>query len=147
MTTLERFKHVESLSDCALIAQIIVASAIMPFLAARVSLPRLLEMLNSRNSCQTCDEDRLRKIVLFTRFILSLRIPVFRNTCLIRSLVLFRFLTAAGMDVCFTIGVKRLSETLVAHSWLTTRDGACISDKSEPEDFHVMYTLIAGQNR
>jgi Transglutaminase-like superfamily len=59
-----------------------------------------------------------------------------RATCLLRSLVLYRFLRESGVDVRLHLGVSSEKGTLSGHAWLT-RNGHPWLESSDPGDRFV----------
>ena len=54
-----------------------------------------------------------------------------RNPCLLRSLLLFRRMRSAGMDVRIAFGVGDLDADLKGHAWLTL-DGKHFLEREDP---------------
>lgn len=144
---LRKLKRVESPGDLVLLLRILVVAALMPRLAERVDLPRLLSVLGRRRYPKACDARTCRRIILFTNYVLSLNAPIIRNTCLIRSLVLFHFLRKAGKDVHLNIGVEKVAGGVLAHSWLAGDDGSPLVDTGSVCKYHVIYSSDAERRR
>ncbi len=140
MSILRKLRRIETAADAALLSRILVVALLMPLLAERVKLPRLMAMLGRGKCSGHGDERTYQKIILFTQYVLSLNAPMVRNTCLIRSLVLFHFLRKAGTDVCLHIGVGKESGRIVAHSWLARDDGSPVIDRASVDRYHVIYS-------
>ncbi|MFC1836789.1 lasso peptide biosynthesis B2 protein [Thermodesulfobacteriota bacterium] len=141
MRFLEKLKKIESPKDLALLIRIACLAAILPFVVRWITLPNLLSRLSTVARTDNFDEKVLRKTILYTNYVLTRRFPLFSNTCLFKSLVLFRFLGEAGLSVTFNIGVKRGSGNIYAHSWITGRDGKCVGQESSASDFSLIYSL------
>ena len=117
-------------------------------------LPFLIHTKKIRELCKDFTPKRSRtnyqnnKIIRYTEFLVALRIPTFRNLCLKKSLILYKFLRENGVDVSINIGT-RIDEKgkLRGHSWLTLDKKLFLSDKKIPEKFELLYTFPhIGQN-
>jgi len=105
------------MKDIALILRIMRYVFILPSWLATKSLPEVLRLLTQPQSAIHLP---LRRVIVYSLFWTSLRIPSLQNYCLRRSLILYKFLREAGVDVAINIGV-RIDERgrLSGHSWLT----------------------------
>jgi hypothetical protein len=92
-------------------------------------------------------QDRKDTIVLYTSYILSRNIWVYRNTCLKRSLILYHFLRKQGTDVqiCFGINYKKdipLTERkeMEGHAWLLLNGDIYLEANPEiPKNYTTTY--------
>ena len=142
MNILRKLKRIETPSDIVLLLEIVLMAALLPVLAQRVRLPKLVGFMDCERRGKSCEQHTCNKIVLFTNYVLSLRIPLIKSTCLIRSLVLFRLLRRAGMDVCLNIGVGKRSDQVVAHSWISDNNGTAVADPSIDGRYQVIYSSV-----
>jgi len=89
--------------------------------------------------------DRSDLILQLTDRILERRVALLRPSCMLRSLVLFRFLREAGIPVCVHFGVAREDAGLRGHSWLTL-DGAPFAEPTDPSPrFQIVYSFPPGE--
>lgn len=83
-----------------------------------VRLPRLLEFLLPRGARgRALGPDDTERLVKFVDFFLR-RVFRSRNPCLLRSMLLFRHMRSAGLDVRIAFGVGDLDAVLRGHAWL-----------------------------
>jgi hypothetical protein len=70
-----------------------------------------------------------RQIVALSSQLARLRPPRFRDNCLERSLLAYRFLTRANADPRLVVGVRIGENGLLGHAWVTL-DGEPIHESS-----------------
>lgn len=75
--------------------------------------------------------DEIARVVRLTDLVLKRRVAFLRPSCMLRSLVLFRFLREAGVPVRLHFGAAREGDGLKGHSWLTL-DGALFAEVTDP---------------
>jgi hypothetical protein len=102
---------------------------------------RALKGGTGRRSAAT--KERTDLIIHLTDSLLERRVALLRPSCMLRSLVLFRFLREAGLPVQVHFGVAREESALKGHSWLTL-DGAPIAEPTDPSKrFQTVYSFPA----
>lgn len=85
--------------------------------------------------------ERALRIVRLTDLCLQRRVALLRPSCMLRSLVLFRFLREAGLPVRVHFGVAREEGSLKGHSWLTL-DGLPFAEAGDPSTrFQIAYSF------
>lgn len=93
----------------------------LPGKIRRLSLPDFLGQLDPGVAPGPRDQDRLTKTVGFTDSLLRYRVFQRYGKCLLRSLVLFKFLRRDGWPVEIHFGVRKANEgetDITGHSWL-----------------------------
>lgn len=93
----------------------------LPAKIRRQSLPELLEGIDLGVAGKRDSQAKLDKTVGFIDSLLKYRVFLKYGTCLLRSLVLFRFLRLQGWPVEISFGVKKTDEDqadISGHSWL-----------------------------
>jgi hypothetical protein len=123
--------------DLILAGRITLLAILLPGFIRHRSLPALMRMLtpaHPRRRTEATDPDR---IVRLTDLVLGC-VPLARNTCLVRSLVLYRLLRTKGMAVRIHFGVRKVDGKLAGHSWLT-RQGQLLTEVSPGNDFSEIY--------
>lgn len=117
-----------SLDEVWLFTRIFLLATVLPVMLKFIPLPRLMNMLTIRDSrvfkglSPAGSKD---KIVKFTEYILSCNFWIYQNTCLKRSLILYRFLNQIGMKVQICFGVKYSNGrdgNLEGHAWLVFKE-------------------------
>ncbi|MHB9111506.1 MAG: lasso peptide biosynthesis B2 protein [Thermoleophilia bacterium] len=101
-------------------------------------MPDLLESLDPGVSVRKCDRARLDKTAGFTDSLLRYRIFQPYGKCLLRSLVLFRFLRSQGWPVDIYFGVRKTNEghaDITGHSWLVLDGKPFLEDDSQQNVF------------
>jgi hypothetical protein len=82
------------------------------------SLPRLM----CRGGRSERDRDREQQALLAHS--IYRRLPVVGDNCLERSLLLYRFLSEAGVEPTLVIGARRGTPSIIAHAWVTVEGRA-----------------------
>jgi len=102
-------------------------AAALPLLKRRMALPKLVE--TAVPEVRADADRRPETVIAFSRWVY--RIPGFRDNCLEKSLLTYRYLPADGGRYRLVLGV-RASETEgpPGHAWLTI-DGVPVHDTSE----------------
>jgi hypothetical protein len=102
-------------------------AAALPLLKRRMALPKLVEIAVPE---VRADADRRPETVIaFSRWVY--RIPGFRDNCLEKSLLTYRYLPADGGRYRLVLGVRASkAEGPPGHAWLTI-DGVPVHDTSE----------------
>jgi hypothetical protein len=89
--------------------------------------------------CAVRSQSEATRIIRLTDLLLDRRVALLRPSCMLRSLVLYRFLREAGVPVQVNFGVARDGEALKGHSWLTLH-GVPYAEPIDPTPrFHVVY--------
>jgi Transglutaminase-like superfamily len=85
------------------------------------------------------DPEKCERIIRLTDLLLERRVALLRPSCMLRSLVLYRFLREAGIPVQVNFGVERDGDALKGHSWLTL-DGVPYAEPADPTSrFRIVY--------
>ncbi|MBN1913021.1 MAG: lasso peptide biosynthesis B2 protein [Candidatus Omnitrophica bacterium] len=125
------------MKDIALFFNILYYVLILPFWLYKKDLPEVLRLMTPR---AVNKEYSPKKVIFYGLFWTSLRIPTFFNHCLRRSLVLFRFLREAGVEVTIIIGVQiNKKGRLKGHSWLMHNGRPFLNEPSVADRFKVIY--------
>jgi hypothetical protein len=102
------------------------------------SLPLRPLRLERSGRCEHLSSEATR-IIRLTDLLLERRVALLRPSCMLRSLVLFRFLREAGIPVQVNFGVARDGDALKGHSWLTL-DGVPYAEPADPTSrFRIVY--------
>ncbi len=102
---------------------------LLKMLLGMIKLPRLLRILEPRKKTPI-NTARIELISKFANFFLH-RILRSSNPCLLKSLILFRYLRMMGMDIKIAFGVKDESKGLQGHAWLIS-NGSHYLEKEDP---------------
>lgn len=107
------------------------------------NLPDLCKCLTPRSIKTNYRKD---KIIKYTDFPLGWKIPVFRNTCLRRSLILYSLLRANGTNVIINFGIRKDKKgKLRGHSWLTLDGKVYLEDERIAEKLiRINYVFPSG---
>ncbi len=92
------------------------------------------------------DPHRLQKTVGFVDTLIRYRIFQRYGKCLLRSLILFRFLRRQGWPVEIHFGVRKTAECMpdiTGHSWLVLDGEPFLEDVSQKNSFVTTYTYPA----
>jgi len=133
------------LKDICLFIRIARFIAILPFLLRFSQLSSILRLsFPGRVKIEPLliQEEEKRKIIKFTDFLLGFRAPIFRSTCLKRSLVLFKFLREIGVNVVINFGVSKYQteeKLKLGHAWLTFGGMPVFSEEPLIESYRLCY--------
>jgi hypothetical protein len=111
---------------------------LLPRQIRRQSLPDLLRRLDPGVSPGQRDETLLRITAGFADSLLRYRIFQRYGKCLLRSLILFRFLRRQGWPVEIHFGVRKTTGDLTditGHSWLVLDGEPFLEDESQHDSF------------
>jgi hypothetical protein len=102
-------------------------------------LPRLLEIIESKQNHQRKSEAEIQTMIAQIDQIARFRYFLIRNNCLKKSLVFYYFLLRAGVkDVQINMGISKVDAKLDGHCWLT-HNGSVFMDT---EEFVSTYKVI-----
>ena len=136
-----------SLGDARIFLEMILIVPVLQLFIRVFRLPRLMEWLTPsavRLRSGENPEHKRQKIIKFADYILDRNFWIYRKTCLKRSLLLYRFLRQAGIDVQLCLGVKVIHDgtrkNLQGHSWLVYKDDIFLEkDIETTKTFKVTY--------
>jgi len=102
-----------------------------------MKLPRLLKLIEPKRRIKA-DNNRIALIVKFSNFILH---RIFRspNPCILRSLILFRYLKMMGIDMKIAFGVKEEASRLRGHAWLIHKGRHFLETGDPSREYEVMF--------
>jgi Transglutaminase-like superfamily len=118
MRILDKLNRIECPGDLWLVLRIASLSSLLPLLLRWVSLPILLKLLEPPINKAAPMQEEIEKIVYFTKGVLNRNILAGKNTCLKRSLLIYRFLGMPRGRAAVHLGISKETE-LKGHSWLT----------------------------
>lgn len=141
LRTINRLKHPH---DLWLFVQILLTLIIIPRQIKRESLPDLLRKLDPGVSPSAGTPERLNKTVGFVDTLLKYRFLQKYGKCLLRSLVLFKFLRRQGWPVEIHFGVRRTDDEkdgITGHSWLVLSGELFLETESQQFTFVTTYSF------
>ncbi len=128
-----------SLRDWWLLLRITGILLILPPLLRWLPLPRTMRILDPGLGSAPGRSASPARIIELTQGLLG-RNPVFHDSCLKRSLVLFRLLRQIGQPVIIRFGVTMEGEDIAGHSWLE-QSGRPIAERADPyQSYSVIYS-------
>ena len=129
MINLNNIKYLKRPKDVFLfIKTFFFLIAIRVFLSL-IKLPKLLKLLDPKKRV-TPDDSKIEYLLKFTNFIL-LRLLRSSTPCLLRSILLFRYLRMMSRDIKIVFGVKNENEKLKGHAWLIV-EGRHFPEANDP---------------
>ena len=120
MIDFSNLRHFRSPLRVILFAEVLLKLVLLKVLVETVRLPRLLQLVEPGRPSLTWKGD-LEVLKAFTDIILG-RILKTRRPCMLRSLLLYRYMKSRGMAVQVVFGVRQGGGRLEGHAWLL-RDG------------------------
>jgi hypothetical protein len=125
-------------SDALLRLRIAAFAASVPLLV-RLPLPRLARVLRPRRAPGSVDATQVDRIVALTDD--ALRGRFVRQTCLVRGITLYYFLSRAGLNVTLCFGMGPMRGEMAGHCWLDV-DGQPFREKEDPlPHFTAVYRI------
>lgn len=159
MKLLRTIKRLNNPRDLRLFLNILAMLILLPRLIRKKSLPELLEGIDSGvkqrgnnkggpisghgSPIEDLDVATMDKTVGFVDSLLHYRVFQRYGTCLLRSLILFRFLRQQGWPVKIHFGVRKTAEDqtdITGHSWLVLADEPFLEAESQHGSFVTTYT-------
>ena len=121
-------------ADVVLFMRIAFFVTVLPFVLRLLPLSYILNScLPKKVKCLSpiLQSEKKAKIIATIDFLMKWRIPVFRSTCLKRSLALFKFLREINIPLDINFGINKgqaTRELKRGHVWLTCGDTIVFSD-------------------
>jgi hypothetical protein len=107
----------------------------LPLFKRRMALPRLVSMMWEGEHFRSPRPERQVRIAELTTVVFRAEHRYRPGNCLDRSLVAYRYLSAAGADPELRIGLRRGDGLLMGHAWVTVGDRP-VEESPEPlEEF------------
>jgi Transglutaminase-like superfamily len=103
-------------------------SLVLPILKYVLPLPTLVRLMSSRGAGAR-QHEREEQVVVLARGLSRVRPLPFRDNCLERSLLAYRFLSRANAEPSLVVGVRREEDSVVGHVWVTL-DGEPVDETS-----------------
>lgn len=136
---LRAIKRLRDPRDLWLFFRILSMVILIPRLIRKMSLPELLARLDPGITNSLKDQNKLLKTVGFTDSLLRYRLFQRYGKCLLRSLILFRFLRQQGWPVEIHFGVRKTESPVSdqelqadtgirGHSWLVLDNKPFLED-------------------
>ncbi len=100
-----------------LAVRIVAWSCVLPVLKRTVPLPRLVRLMAYSGNAPR-DAASERQVIVWARRVDRLRPWRFRNNCLDRSLLAYRFLGMTGSDPKLVVGFESGTEGVAGHAWV-----------------------------
>jgi hypothetical protein len=135
---LDNVRYFNSSQNIALFIRVAIRSIYIKILLNWLALPKLLPRIEP-TAGQRIDPNKIELIVKLVNFMVY---DVFRSKtpCLDRSLILFRYLKMAGLDLKIAFAVKKSQEAkLAGHAWLIYNDQPFLEHGGPSQDYHVMF--------
>jgi len=134
---LDNLRYFKQPENILLFIQVFFFLSALRILLETMKLPRLLEFLET-NRRMAADTEKIELIFKFTNFMLH---KVFRsqNPCMLRSLLLFRYLNMMGLDMKIAFGVKPEADKLKGHAWLIHEADYFLESEDPTREYEVVY--------
>lgn len=136
---------VRSPADLFLLARMTAWAPSLPLLKHAIPLPRLVRLMATRPRVEQRDRELELRIARMARLLYRGRAGTFRNNCLERSLLTYRFLGRAGADPKLIVGARKGDEALHGHVWVTVDDQAVHEQPDELELFVQVMSFRGGE--
>jgi hypothetical protein len=105
----------------------------LPLLKRRMALPRLVGFMWEGDRSTHATADRRQRIAELTTVVFRSNHRDRPGNCLDRSLVAYRYLSAAGAHPELLVGLRRGDGLLKGHAWVTV-NGVPVEESPEPLD-------------
>ena len=139
-------REVQTWHDLRLLIAITAWATAMPVLVRLLKLETLLKLLTPVNRSQIPQQEDVQRAIRYTNLVLGCH-PLVPNTCMMRSLVLYRILRELGLSVTIHFGVRKADQGLGGHCWLTQTQWAGFSFEDGVGQFVVMYAFPPASTR
>ena len=94
---------------------------VLPLMKRRLSLPRLVRLMWRGDRARPVRPEREARIADLARVVYRSEHVSRRGNCLERSLVLYRYLSAAGADPQLVVGIRSGEAAVRGHAWIAVR--------------------------
>ncbi len=148
-----KIKIKDLLKDLNLFLRIFFFTIRLPFSIRFKPLAEVLDQAASHKKINISDDEKElqeNKINCYTNFLLGFHIPIFRNSCLKKSVILFKFLREIGIDVKINLGVVKnssITNLKKGHAWLSI-NGKLYAPKDDFIDNYIfVYSFPNGSSR
>ena len=94
---------------------------VLPLVKGRLPLPRLVRLMWAGERARRVRPEREARIADLARIVYRSEHVSRPGNCLERSLVLYRYLSAAGADPHLVVGVRGGEAAVRGHAWVTVR--------------------------
>jgi len=116
-------KYFQSPRDVWLFLKVALFIAVLPIYLRRYGMVEILEKMTPERQKNPADRE---KLTVYVNWWLNRDIAMFKPTCMRRSLVLYRMLGEAGINVTIHYGIRKNPDgSNEGHSWLSL-DGVCL---------------------
>jgi hypothetical protein len=112
---------VASPADAGLVLRMAGWRLVLPLLKRRLPLPRLVRLMWLGERARPVTPEREARIADLARTVYRSDRASRRGNCLERSLVLYRYLSAAGADPHLVVGMRGGEAAVRGHAWVTVR--------------------------
>ncbi len=145
----ESILRFRNLKKVGLLTDIVIAIPLLWFFLERMELPNLLGRLDhpsdQRRPFTEDDFEWAKQIWNYAHFILVRCLKV-KNPCLLRSLILFRYLRRRGLEAHIHFGIKRNVSPLEGHSWLSLNGKYFLEEEDPQSTYTDVYTYPLGKS-
>jgi hypothetical protein len=127
------------------LVKMLVFVALVPLLV-RKDLRRLERLLEPRGAQPRgaqpfIEAGTVERLVAQSRIALRIASPIAGEACLVRGLVLYRFLRGAGVDVTLAFGVGEVAGATAGHCWLELNGSPFLEGSDPRQRFTRMYSF------
>ncbi len=136
MMNLHNLKYFKRPEDIILFVKVFFSILGIMVLLNKIRLPRLLRLVEPKKRV-VVNNMKIEHITTFADFILF-RILKSSNPCMLKSLILFRYLRLMGMDIRIAFGVKYVMEELKGHAWLVYNERHFLEQEDPSSEYEVM---------
>ena len=131
-------------ADAWLVARMIGWRLALPLLKRRMPLPRLVAFMWEGDGVSGSSPERRLRVAELTTVVFRSDHRDRPGNCLDRSLVAYRYLSAAGAEPELLMGLRRGDGLLKGHAWVTV-DGAPVEESPEPLDQFARVVAFHGE--
>lgn len=111
-----------------LVARMLTWSLTLPVLKRTVPLPRLARLMSASRAGPR-DMTGERRVIVWARRVDRLRPRRFRNNCLDRSMLAYRFLGKTGSDPRLVVGFESGADGIAGHAWVVVDETPLYGDE------------------
>jgi transglutaminase superfamily protein len=138
---------VSSPADAWLLARMTAWAPSLPVLKRVLPLPRLVALMAKEPRRPLRDPELERRIVRMARLVYRGRTGTFRDNCLERSLVTYRFLGRAGADPELVVAMSKGDQGVHGHVWVTVEGLPVHEDPADLEIYVPVLRFRRGEAR
>jgi len=137
MIDLDNLRYFKRPEDIFLFGYVFFSIIVLRILLSRIKIPRLLALLEPGKQRVT-KRLKIEHVTKFSQFFLH-RVFKSPNPCMLRSLLLYRYLKSGSVEVKIAFGVKNKEDMFQGHAWLIHKGTHFLETEDPLKEYHIVF--------